>query len=111
MSKMEMTPKICKELHEGEYDETTKKCYVKKVFSFDFGSMMDRTKQSHPYGSFDIDFRKLDAPNKEARNWTYGGTARSLLKARTDALNIQTMKDNVQVRIVDSKTGELLEYH
>jgi hypothetical protein len=103
-----MDIKVCKELS-GEFDPETNKCYAKTVFSFDLHTTIDRTKEKHPRGHIDVDFRDPKSENPSARNWTYGGSRRTIELARKDAENIKDLKFSIECRIVDARTGEILE--
>lgn len=84
-----------------------KKQYAKKVYSFDYGRDIDRTKEPHEVGNFDVDFRKLDAGNPKGRAWTYGSSRKTLKGAEKDAEKIKD-QTGAEVRIVNSLTGEIL---
>ena len=80
---------------------------AKEVYSFDLQRTIDRTKEKHPLGKFDVDFRKLNASNPQAREWTYGTSARTIEKARKSAERIED-ETSAETRIVDAMTGEVL---
>ncbi len=86
-----------------------KKEIAKIVYSFDFGKLVDRTKAPHTLGIFDVDFKKSDAPNPDARDWTYVGTEKTIEKARKSALKVKKIQSKVETRIVNAETGEVLE--
>jgi hypothetical protein len=101
--------KACKDAG-GDFDAETQKCYGKKVYSFDLGRMIeDRTKEEHPYGIYDFDFRDVTATSQSAHKWTYGGTGRTIEKTRKHATALIESQPAVECRIVNSKTGEILE--
>jgi hypothetical protein len=84
-----------------------------RVYSMDLGRVIDRTKEEHPLGGFDVDFRSRGAPNPQARNWTYGATARTRERAVKDAEYIRRGLERegqygVETRIVDARTGRVL---
>ena len=106
---MDWTLQACKDAG-GDFDADAKKCFAKIIYSFDVGHTIDRTKKSHPHGKFDIDFRDLHAENPLAKKWSYGGSSRNIEKARENATSIQAVGTKVQIRIVDAKTGEILEW-
>ena len=81
--------------------------YAKKVYSFDCGRIIDRTKENHDMGNFDLDFRKLNASNPQARKWTYGVSRKTLSAIHKDAEKIIN-QTGAETRIVDSLTGEIL---
>jgi trimethylamine:corrinoid methyltransferase-like protein len=83
--------------------------YAKKVFSFDSCRTIDRTKQPHDLGKFDVDFYAPHAENKDARKWTYGGSARTIEKARIAGRRILNQTAAEVARIVNAETGEVLD--
>lgn len=83
------------------------KKYAKKVYSFDIGQIIDRTIGSHPLGIFDVDFRKKDAGNLQARKWTYCSSRKTLKATQNDAKKLEN-ELKVETRIVNAKTGEIL---
>jgi len=103
-----MDIKTCKDLS-GEYDPETNKCYAKIVFSFDLNRTIDRTKQEHPMGHIDVDFKDPKADNPLARNWVYGGSTKTIDKAKREVGKMKAIKTAIECRIVDAKTGEILE--
>ena len=84
--------------------------YAKKVYSFDLGRVVDRTKNPHPYGEIDIDFRFKKAENPRARKWTYACTVRTLKGAMKE---IERMSEELgrggEYRIVDVSNGKILK--
>jgi len=88
---------------------TRLKTIAKKVYSFDLGREIDRTEQPHPLGLFDTDFRDRKASNPQAREWTYGGSRKTIEAARKDAGKLQELSPSVETRIVKSDTGEVVE--
>jgi hypothetical protein len=82
--------------------------YAKEVYSFDTGEMLDRTKEPHPLGLFDVDFRDPKAPNEQARNWTYAGSKKTMDEAMSDAKKLLELRSTMEIRIVKSDTGEVL---
>lgn len=83
-----------------------RKRYAKKVYSFDLTQTIDRTKKPHPFGNFDVDFRKLDAPNPQARKWTYGGSQKTLETILKEKEKLQ--KIGLETRVVNNTTGEII---
>lgn len=86
---------------------------AKEVFSFDLERVIDRTEQPHDLGLFDIDFRNQQANNPQAREWTYGGTEKTLTKAKRQAERIKREltkqgHNGTETRIVKSDTGEVI---
>lgn len=81
---------------------------AKQVYAFDTQAVIDRTQQPHPLGLFDIDFRKSDALNPKAREWSYGATKRTLDQAIKGAEEIME-KTGAETRIVRADTGEILK--
>lgn len=86
-----------------------RKVYAKEVYSMDLGYTIDRTKQPHPLGLFDADFKDPKASNLQARKWTYGGSRRNIEDARKDAGKLRGLSPTIKTRIVKSDTGEVLE--
>ncbi len=86
-----------------------KRVYAKEVYSFDLGYTIDRTKQPHPLGLYDVDFRDPKASNPQAREWTYGGSRKTIESVRNDAIKLREISPTVETRIVKSDTGEVLE--
>ena len=84
------------------------KIYAKKVYSFDLFQTIDRTKESHSLGNFDVDFRKKDSKNLRARKWTYGGSRKTLKAIQNDAKKLEN-KLGVETRLVNAETGEILK--
>jgi len=83
------------------------KKYAKKVYSFDLSRIIDRTKESHPFGIFDVDFRKKNAKRLKLRKWTYGGSRKSLKAIQNDARKLENNL-GVETRLVNGETGEIL---
>lgn len=83
---------------------------AKKVFDFETGRTVDRTKMPHPYGTFDVDFRDPKAANSAAHRWTYGSTAKTMKKARRDADAIRrgVGSKTMELRVVDARNGDIL---
>jgi len=93
--------------------------YAKQVYDLDCG-IVDRTLTEHPFGVYDVDVR---APTLgKAQNfwsedrtfWIYWGTAKTMKKAESNIKrDTKTLKkelgEDVQVRIVNSETGEVLK--
>ncbi len=87
--------------------------YAKKVKDLIDGlgicTTIDRTKENHRY-PYDVDVRSPSAP-RERRCWIYWGSHRSIEACRKE---IQAhLKSNLgpdaQARIVEAKTGKILE--
>lgn len=90
---------------------TEKEEYAKEVYDTVKG-LIDRTLEKHRY-PIDVDVRKPDAP-PEKRIWIYWGSARNIEQAEEkieDAKEelLENLGENVQVRIVESKTGRVLK--
>ena len=84
---------------------------AREVYDFERGIVFDRTK-TYPGTRrmrYDIDFRSKNAPNPDARQWTYGASARNLESARKHE---RTLKDEIgggiETRVVDAFTGKVI---
>jgi hypothetical protein len=90
-----------------------RKTYAKKVKDLtDFGIIrtVDRTQEMHKY-KFDVDVRKPSAP-RGRRDWIYWGSHNSIEKCRKaiqEDVKFYLGSDG-EARIVDNKTGLVLEY-
>ncbi len=80
------------------------------VYNMDYDETFDRTKQDHPLGKFDLDFRDPTAENPLARRWTYGFTFKTLKTAVKHALSLpaELHRSTVKTRVVDAETGEVV---
>lgn len=88
---------------------------AKRVFSFDLGRVIDRTKETHDLGTFDVDFRDRNAWNPKAREWTYAASYKTLGSAlrgaetlRTSLQHLHDVGFTVETRIVNAETGEVM---
>ena len=90
-----------------------RKVYAKEVedlLDFGFTRTVDRTQEKHRY-KFDVDIRKPSAP-KGKNIWIYWGSHHTIEECRK-AIQ-EYVKSNLgsdgEARIVESKTGLIIEY-
>lgn len=84
---------------------------AKEVYNFETGQMFDRTTAYAGARKmrYDIDFRSKSAANPEARQWTYGASARSLETARKHERTLKdTIGGGIETRVVDAFTGKVI---
>ncbi len=74
----------------------------------DTGIDFDRTRKEHRLGKFDIDFRDQHAGNVTARQWTYGGTAKTYDQAMRDQQKIRRLTLTMETRIVAAESGRIV---
>jgi hypothetical protein len=88
-------------------------CVSRIVFDLERGIFFDRTKETHQFGLFDVDFRSDTSPNPLAHQWTYGASFSTLRKAINGAKKFRGRIESptsgkVSVRVVNALNGEVL---
>ena len=81
--------------------------FAKEVFDMDMERVVDRTTAHHKY-PYDVDVR---SPSAKKKFWIYWGSHNNIEKARTMIQRHlkKALGDDAQARIVDAKTGKILE--
>lgn len=80
---------------------------AKEIFDIDLGLIVDRTQAHHQY-AYDVDIR---SPSAQNTHWVYWGSHNDINKARKMIQNHvkKELGPDAQARIVDAKTGKVLE--
>ena len=92
----------------------TEKEYAKRIYDIDIG-FFDRTVGKHPLGIFDVDIKGPILEKASGRDiWMYWGTTKTMKEAEKDIQRdkedlLSDFGSDVLVRIVNSKTGEILK--